>query len=136
MTRLSTVSFVCFGNGSGSCFSSCVFVFVSCVLLVARLRVCKHLHNPLITYVRSCRRFELLLLCMFCCVLVKILYGGAIAAKVCAQTQVSSLFSHSHSSMGCQFDTTGERSGAGPTAYYIYRGVSRRYKVNKAAIYS
>ncbi|KAL0811210.1 hypothetical protein ABMA28_009640 [Loxostege sticticalis] len=38
------------------------------------------------------------------------------SAQVCAQTQVHSLFLHSHSPMGQQSDTTGERSGAGPTA--------------------
>ena len=38
------------------------------------------------------------------------------SAQVCAQTQVHSLFPNSHSPMGRQFDTTGARSGAGPTA--------------------
>ncbi|PZC72607.1 hypothetical protein B5X24_HaOG210894, partial [Helicoverpa armigera] len=37
------------------------------------------------------------------------------SARAFAQTQVHSLFLHSHSAMGRQSDTTGERSGAGPT---------------------
>ncbi|PZC72507.1 hypothetical protein B5X24_HaOG211075 [Helicoverpa armigera] len=37
------------------------------------------------------------------------------SAQAFAQTQVHSLFLQSHSPMGRQSDTTGERSGAGPT---------------------
>ncbi|PZC73774.1 hypothetical protein B5X24_HaOG208806 [Helicoverpa armigera] len=37
------------------------------------------------------------------------------SAQAFAQTQVHSLFLHSHSPMGWQSDTTGKRSGAGPT---------------------
>ncbi|CAH0720728.1 unnamed protein product, partial [Brenthis ino] len=55
------------------------------------------------------------------------LRGRYDSAQVCgADTSAFSL--HSQISMGRQFDTTGERSGAGPTASYVLRGTRVKYR--------
>ena len=53
------------------------------------------------------------------------------SAQVCAQTQMHSLFLRFHRSMGLQSDTTGKRSGAGPTTLQAIRDpVSRYHTIN------
>ena len=49
------------------------------------------------------------------------LRGRYYSAQVSAQAQVHSLFFFSHNLMGRQSDTTGERSGAGPTTLLAFR---------------
>ncbi|PZC73776.1 hypothetical protein B5X24_HaOG208808 [Helicoverpa armigera] len=52
---------------------------------------------------------------LFSCKEISQLRRTYYSARAFAQTQVHSLFLHSHNPMGRQSDTIGKRSGAGPT---------------------